>query len=230
VLILGTVILGPAVDFGDRVLLVAIGLLLSMATHGLVENPCRYSTRWQMPRRAAVWALALTSLSVVATLLITSALPPDRGTGTAAAVAFAPATASFPAAGAHGSVPGAHPGPTGRLASGNPTVTASPTTAGARSTAPASARATATTAAAPPAPLVAEGRQAAQFISTALSQNQVPANLTPPLDEPDLDEASPFFNGCLLSWTVTVQPDCVSARQDAKKSMVLFGDSHAAQW
>ncbi len=50
------------------------------------------------------------------------------------------------------------------------------------------------------------------------------------MDEPDLDEASPFYNGCLLSWTVTVQPDCISARQGSKTSMVLFGDSHAAQW
>ncbi len=94
VFILGAAILGRAVGFADKVLLLVIGLLLAMATHGLVENPCRFSPWLQAPRRAVVMAVALTSLSVAATLVINAALPPDRGTGTAAAVAFAPVPAS----------------------------------------------------------------------------------------------------------------------------------------
>ncbi len=42
------------------------------------------------------------------------------------------------------------------------------------------------------------------------------------------DKAAPFVAGCNLSWTDTVQPECSYTSGSPK--VVLFGDSHAAQW
>jgi len=238
VLILAPDLIGGALTAADRVVLVGVSLALAAVSYPVVENRFRFSTRLGPPRRAAVLALALTSVGVAATLVIDAALPPDRGTGTAAAVAFAPGTASATATRGLKATPPPSPaqvrpgGATGGSAAGGSTLTfaaVTSTTGLDTPTRSSAVRAAATKPAVSPQ-LIGEARRAEQLISTALGQSQVPGNLTPPLDEPDLDEASPFYNGCLLSWTVVQQPDCASADQASTKSVVLFGDSHATQW
>jgi len=70
--------------------------------------------------------------------------------------------------------------------------------------------------------------QAAVAASAGLQQ--VPVNLTPPLDEAPEDSQQPFQDGCVLSWTAAGPRDCVYGDPSSATTVALFGDSHAAQW
>lgn len=73
-----------------------------------------------------------------------------------------------------------------------------------------------------------------QSVAAAVAQGvgtqNVPSNLAPPLDEANIDKAQPFFDGCALTWTATQQGECAYADTASSRRLVLFGDSHAAQW
>jgi peptidoglycan/LPS O-acetylase OafA/YrhL len=57
-----------------------------------------------------------------------------------------------------------------------------------------------------------------------------PANLTPALADVALDAPIIYADGCHAD-TLVVEPlDCAYGDLDADRTMVLFGDSHAAQW
>lgn len=57
----------------------------------------------------------------------------------------------------------------------------------------------------------------------------VPSNLTPPLREASGDQPIVYADGCHLDFTQTDIGDCVYGDEQAPR-IVLFGDSHAAQW
>ncbi len=104
-----------------------------------------------------------------------------------------------------------------------PSVSAPPATHAAR--APSGTRTTQ-----PPSPLQLAEAPVAAAIAQAVNTRNVPPNLQPPLANAQIDKAAPFFDGCALSWTDTVQGDCSYADTSSPKRIVLFGDSHAAQW
>ena len=58
----------------------------------------------------------------------------------------------------------------------------------------------------------------------------VPAGLIPSLDAARDDSPSIYANGCHLSQRATAIPDCVFGDPASATTVVLFGDSHAAQW
>ncbi|WP_335988780.1 acyltransferase family protein [Glycomyces sp. MUSA5-2] len=59
----------------------------------------------------------------------------------------------------------------------------------------------------------------------------VPANLTPALEDARLDEPALYDDGCQVDRDdPEVNPDCWYGDPDGDKTVVLFGDSHAAQW
>ena len=58
----------------------------------------------------------------------------------------------------------------------------------------------------------------------------VPSNLHPTLSEASSDQPSVYDDGChLLDYSVTAPADCLYGDPSAER-IVLFGDSHAAQW
>jgi len=67
-------------------------------------------------------------------------------------------------------------------------------------------------------------------VAASLGHRPVPADVSPPLYQADLDEAAPFWDGCFDNFTdVTVHP-CDYGDPGGKRSVVLFGDSHAFMW
>ncbi|MFB9659877.1 acyltransferase family protein [Glycomyces mayteni] len=59
----------------------------------------------------------------------------------------------------------------------------------------------------------------------------VPANLTPALEDAKLDEPALYDDGCVVERDdPNVDEDCWYGDPDGDKTLVLFGDSHAAQW
>jgi peptidoglycan/LPS O-acetylase OafA/YrhL len=69
------------------------------------------------------------------------------------------------------------------------------------------------------------------LIAAADRRVDLPANLTPSLDDASADAVKPQTDGCHLTLTSPkVNPRCTYGRPGASRSVVLFGDSHALQW
>ncbi|MGV1089491.1 MAG: acyltransferase family protein [Mycobacterium sp.] len=67
-------------------------------------------------------------------------------------------------------------------------------------------------------------------ITASAAQDQVPADLAPPLTEAATDKPSVFLDGCVRTWREVGVPECVSGDQHSPKTVALVGDSHAAMW
>jgi hypothetical protein len=78
----------------------------------------------------------------------------------------------------------------------------------------------------------ARTRALAKQLNAATRVAALPANLTPSLKRAANDDPVIAHNGCLVAFNGTRTPKrCESyGVSNAKKTMVLFGDSHAAQW
>jgi hypothetical protein len=124
-------------------------------------------------------------------------------------------------------VVGRTPSSTARLA---PTTPSAPTTAAASSaptTAPSTAPTTTTTV--PPGPDELAALNAPQLTASLLTQ-QVPANLRPSLRQARRDLPAIYRDGCHLDVGATVPGPCAFGDPASPTTIVLFGDSHAAQW
>lgn len=77
-------------------------------------------------------------------------------------------------------------------------------------------------------PLRSADDRIAAALRTALARSTVPGNLDPSLQDAASDKAAPFVDGCNLTWTAVEQPRCTYT--SGSRRIVLFGDSHAAQW
>ena len=67
-------------------------------------------------------------------------------------------------------------------------------------------------------------------MAKAVTVRTVPANLDPPLDQAQADQARPILDGCHVSWQGTHSGPCLYGSTTSRTTVVLFGDSHAAQW
>jgi peptidoglycan/LPS O-acetylase OafA/YrhL len=74
-------------------------------------------------------------------------------------------------------------------------------------------------------------RTLAELIAAADPDAAVPANLTPPLKKARADVPYPYAEKCHLGVVETAPPGpCAYGDVTGKRTVVLFGDSHAAQW
>ncbi|MCF6387150.1 acyltransferase [Mycobacterium sp. MBM] len=76
------------------------------------------------------------------------------------------------------------------------------------------------------------GRPAEEIVLAAapVGTAWVPSNLTPQLADADDDRPALYDNGCHRNLTQTELADCAIGSDPAAPRVVLFGDSHAAQW
>ncbi len=77
------------------------------------------------------------------------------------------------------------------------------------------------------APIVAANAGA---LEQALLVTDVPSNLRPSLSGAADDKPAVYDNGCMLSDGETRPGDCIFGSASSSTTIVLFGDSHAAQW
>ncbi|MFE4368360.1 acyltransferase family protein [Streptomyces sp. NPDC056835] len=73
----------------------------------------------------------------------------------------------------------------------------------------------------------AEGRLT-ELLATAPAR--LPSNLTPGLNAIKSERSALYRDGCHADYTSTSARPCVFGDRDSDKVVVLFGDSHAAQW
>ena len=69
-----------------------------------------------------------------------------------------------------------------------------------------------------------------QLIANSVGVQSVPSNLTPALAEVSKDSPGIYANGCHLNFTMVKSPKCEFGDVTSSTVVVLFGDSHAAQW
>ncbi|SDE41100.1 acyltransferase family protein [Glycomyces harbinensis] len=68
-------------------------------------------------------------------------------------------------------------------------------------------------------------------LQEGLDVTTVPADLAPPLAGMNADRPETYADGCHLDFDQTDQPDdCAYGDTESDTTVVLFGDSHAAQW
>ena len=81
------------------------------------------------------------------------------------------------------------------------------------------------------AEVTGEGSTVWDLLGESSDVDTVPANLTPALEDATLDEPTLYEDGCVVERDSTEMPDdCWYGDPEGEKTVVLFGDSHAAQW
>ncbi|GGM03322.1 acyltransferase [Streptomyces fumigatiscleroticus] len=64
----------------------------------------------------------------------------------------------------------------------------------------------------------------------AAAPARLPGNLAPPLREVRSARSAVYRDGCHIDYDSTRSPSCVYGDRTSSRTVVLFGDSHAAQW
>jgi hypothetical protein len=83
----------------------------------------------------------------------------------------------------------------------------------------------------PSAPVAAApGDDITTSLRASVTTQEVPANLTPALADVRDDIPLTYSDGCHLDFEATTPGECAYGRPAATTTVVLFGDSHAAQW
>ena len=198
---------------GTRVLLLVLSVVLAAVSYHLLENPVRHSKALSAsPARSLALGAWIALIGVGgAALMINN--PPTLDAGVEAVAPTLVVDASSTVA---------------------PTVPPS-TLPGATST---TALATTTTVPAPvadashdnPAALAALIEANLPTLEAGVQTSKVPSNLSPSLSNSRGDLPQVYDNGCILDVGVSQPKQCIYGDPNGSITVVLFGDSHAAQW
>ena len=207
----------------ERCLVLCASIVLAALTFRVLENPVRHSPWLAMrPRRGLLLGAGLVCCALAAalgTMILPARL--DSGRIAAPAVMVVPASRSSSLA-TPTSVPSTTP-------LEPPATSASSTTTNVE---PAATTPDATTSTIPdPAAAVAAIVAAnAAVLAESVAIHDVPANLRPSLATAAGDMPSIYHDGCMLSDGQSTPPSCTYGDLTSTTDVVLFGDSHAAQW
>ena len=227
ILVLAEAEWGPIDAWGRASLLVA-SVLVAAASFVLLEDPVRRSA-WlgARPRRSLSTGAALVGVGMLAAAVV---LNLGQSLGTEEVVAAPVLTTAATNSG--DSTPSSDAGP-----ADSDSVDSEPVDSGAGSTAPASTAPVSTAPATIPPPsqtnsasLRTLAADNAELIAAAVKATKVPANLDPPLSRAYGDKPRLYTDGCLLDNRQTTAGKCTYGRSSSKRTVVLMGDSHAAQW
>lgn len=196
-----------------RILALLVAGLAAVLSYRYVENPVRHHRSLaRSPWRSLGLGVGLTGAVFAAgavCLVLSNNLGGDTGyvAPVLTTVPVTPSSTAVPPTSASSS-PGDSPEPT--------QVTVVPETA---------------TTLAPADELAARVRDELRPLIDASSKNDlVPDNLRPTLKKIPDDKTLLFSNGCMAKFPVTTNPPCEFGDTDGSTTIVLFGDSHVAQW
>jgi peptidoglycan/LPS O-acetylase OafA/YrhL len=225
---------GP-LSVSARLATLAGAVVLAAVTFRLLEDPVRHSV-WlaAKARRGLVMGGGLIAVAACVSLLIVDTAPALVGAGAAAAPAVVTAPAA-PATTVAMSVPptavrvpassaGVAPAPASPPTTSPPPATMTPATTAPAPTAPTSPP---TTPRQGPDQLAAAN---APELDAGVGTEAAPANLRPSVRGAHGDVPGVDHDGCNLDATVTTPGPCTFGDPASPVSVVLFGDSHAAQW
>jgi peptidoglycan/LPS O-acetylase OafA/YrhL len=187
--------------------LLAGSVVAGAASFALLEDPVRRSGWLALrPRRSLLLGLSLAATGLAGAVVLLQVTPTTFNTGT---VSAAPTLVTKPTIRGSTGAPGGGSGPG--------------STQAAPSTLPAPAQTN--------AQALVDLATANAATLEAAAQNQVaPSNLTPSLKMAYVNTPQPYHDGCMLSNGDTTLKPCEYGKLDATRTVVLFGDSHAAQW
>ena len=203
---------GP-LNAGVRALLLVASVAVAAVSFRYLEDPLRRSPWLAVkPRRSLMFGAGLVSVGLAATavLLATGSRIP-LGEEVAAPTPVVGATTSAPAQPADSQPEAATP-------SSEPSITVGSTT-----TTPAATGRN-------PEALERLAEANAAQLAEAVRTRVVPSNLTPSLSSVYSDKSVVYSDGCLLGNGETQPKDCAYGNLSSPTVVVLFGDSHAAQW
>jgi peptidoglycan/LPS O-acetylase OafA/YrhL len=190
-----------ALSLPARALVVAVSVALAAASYSLVENPIRHHPLLtRSSERSLRVGGALLAVAGAAVLISVSFPQPLTGTGVAASPALAAA------------VPTSELVPIEGVAAST-TAPANDTVSGSQIAAVRALR---------------DANYAA--LANGLAVGPVPGNLSPPLDDVRSNQPEVYTNGCHLVVEELEPRTCVYGDQSSATHVLLFGDSHAAQW
>ena len=204
-----------------RLALLALSVLLAAASYWLIENPVRHSARLAVvPARSLMMGAGIAVTGVLgASLLLWN--PPKLDAG---GEAVAP-TLALP--GAATSVPtSAIDGLPTSVAPPDPSSTTVPTSAAPITTVAPSADPSHDN---PPA-LAAMVQANLAVLEQGVQTQKVPSNLSPGLAKARNDLPQIYRNKCILDPGMNTPKSCIYGDPNGSTTIVLFGDSHAAQW
>jgi peptidoglycan/LPS O-acetylase OafA/YrhL len=222
VLILAEAEYGP-LNVTQRLAALVMSGGLAELSYRLVETPIRHA-----PALTVSWPR---SLSLGGTLVATGALaaaftlanPLDLSTGEVAAGVTLPSSPAVAPGDTAGGVSGAAGAGAGVVADAATPTSPSPsiTTAPLQNT---------LTSSDPFAPLAARAAAAQPLLAEALQTAAAPDNLRPSLRSAADDKPLPYSDGCTLDFGTNDLGNCEYGTISSSTNIVLFGDSHAAQW
>ncbi|MEP7114313.1 MAG: acyltransferase family protein, partial [Ilumatobacteraceae bacterium] len=228
VLVLAAAKFGP-LDVAQRSSALLISVGLAALSFRVIENPARRST-WLAARSrrslALGAALGLGAATLAATMLVL--LPSlDGGSEAASPLVVTPATAATTTTPTLATPTTRSPTTEASTsAPTNATHSTTPTTP----VLPASTTISSTTTTTPEAAIAAMVAANVATLQQGATEEEVPSNLTPSLGQARSDKPQIYADGCILSNGVITKNDCVYGDTASPTTIVLFGDSHAAQW
>jgi peptidoglycan/LPS O-acetylase OafA/YrhL len=236
-LVLTAVAVGP-LALWQRFLVLCASVLLAAFTYRQLENRVRRSPWLAIrPRRGLLMGAGLVACALSAAAVSLS-LPARLDSGRIAAPAVIIVPVNHSSSPATTSPPSTTTTPTPSVTPTSPNASpASPNTS------PASPNTTGdvATVSTPPDVTTSSVSDTGAAVAAIVAANDpvlaesvlihdVPANLRPTLATAARDKPSIYHDGCVLSDGQTTPPPCIYGDPAAAANVVLFGDSHAAQW
>jgi peptidoglycan/LPS O-acetylase OafA/YrhL len=227
--------LGPLAAW-ERVATLLASVAIAAVTYRILENPVRH-WKWLAAeaRRGLLMAGGLITAAVVTAAAVVATAPVLVGTGSAAtpvvvtATTAAPTAPPVPSTPASAAVraPGTALGHVGRSPITDPeSATSVGTSAPVRTSTPVPTTTPTTVRPGPDELAVLNEPQ----LLAGLQTEAAPANLRPTLRGARGDLPAIYGNGCHLDAAVTMPGPCTFGDPASPTTIVLFGDSHAAQW
>jgi len=212
----------------QRLALLALSFLVAALSYSFVEDPLRRNEwlSWR-PRRSLLLGAGLATTGVVVAALMLG-FAPSFDTGVVAAT---PAVASVSPVSSGSTAPdravvgpvSSTPVSTGPVSTGADSTTVAPTTTEAATPANGSYPAN-------PDVLAGLAQANAAMLDAAAATEVAPSNLRPSLGQAYKDKPPIYDDGCILRDGTVTPKDCVYGALNSAVTVVLFGDSHAAQW